>query len=150
MVSAACRARERCVSTRIVFMATHGLPPPAVADRKTKCRLSVSISHFSFFHFLQVFHFFFFAIFHFSFFRCFFFFIFLFSPSTCPLPAPSLKHRCFPTKNLNFKERFWVREEEERRKKKEERADRNRSPFTVARRGPFCQSRAWKPLTPIS
>ena len=33
-------------------------------------------------------------------------------------------------------------------RKKEERADRNRSPSTVARTGPFCCSRAWKPLTP--
>ena len=33
---------------------------------------------------------------------------------------------------------------------KEERADRNRSPSTIARTGPFCYSRAWKPLTPTT
>ena len=38
---------------------------------------------------------------------------------------------------------------EERKKKKEESADKNRSPSTIARTGPFCYSRAWKPLTPI-
>ena len=36
----------------------------------------------------------------------------------------------------------------EERKNEEERADRNRSPSTIARTGPFCKSRAWKPLTP--
>ena len=33
-------------------------------------------------------------------------------------------------------------------RKKEERADRNTSPSTIARTGPFCHSRAWKPFTP--
>ena len=33
-------------------------------------------------------------------------------------------------------------------KGKEERADRNRSPSTIARTGTFCNSRAWKPFTP--
>ena len=37
----------------------------------------------------------------------------------------------------------------ERKKEiKKERTDRNRSPSTIARTGPFCYSRAWKPLTP--
>ena len=57
----------------------------------------------------------------------------------------------FSCQNLNFKARFWVREEitkERKKERKEERADRNRSPSTIARTGTFCYSRAWKPLTP--
>ena len=46
------------------------------------------------------------------------------------------------------KERKEERKEGRKKKKKEERADRNRSPSTIARTGPFCNSRAWKPLTP--
>ena len=37
---------------------------------------------------------------------------------------------------------------EEERKKERRSADRNKSTSTIARTGPFCYSRAWKPLTP--
>ena len=37
------------------------------------------------------------------------------------------------------------KKKEKRRKKKEERADRNKSPSTIARTGTFCCSRAWNP-----
>ena len=99
----------------------------------------------------------FFIVFRFFFLRFFFSF---FSPHprgfTAPPPhlTPSLKHRFFLQKKKN-EARFWVREkkkEERRRNKKErkkERADRNRSPSTIARTGQFCYSRAWKPLAPI-
>ena len=39
-------------------------------------------------------------------------------------------------------------QEKEEEEEEEERADRNRSPSTIARTGPFCCSRAWEPLTP--
>ena len=115
----------------------HGLPvTSAIADRSQEFP-SVFLSfflHFPFFTF--IFSFIKFSVFFFSFFSPFFFFFFLFllSPASHPGPLPpppfplllSLKHRCFPNKNLNFKARFWVREErrkkkEERRKKKEKR-----------------------------
>ena len=114
------------------------------------------LSIFSFFCFF-IFHFFHFSlfIFHylkncFSFFLSFFFlscfsYFFIFSPCS----RASLKHRFFLPQNLHFKARFLVREEE-RRKKKEERADRNRSPSTIARTGTFVFSRAWNSLTPTS
>ena len=41
------------------------------------------------------------------------------------------------------------RKEERKEGRKKKRADRNKSPSTIARTGPFCYSRAWKPLTPI-
>ena len=37
------------------------------------------------------------------------------------------------------------KKERNKKERKEERADRNRSPSTIARTGPFCYSRAWKP-----
>ena len=119
---------------------------------------------FSFFHFFHFFHFFIFYFFIFSFFHFFHFFIFfifsfffifsyffmffhffrffhVFSFFPPRGPRGSLqKHRSFLFKNLNFKARIWVKERKN--------ADRNRSPSTIALTGPFCCSRAWKPLTP--
>ena len=37
------------------------------------------------------------------------------------------------------------KEKEKEKKQKVERADRNKSPSTIARTGRFCYSRAWKP-----
>ena len=127
---------------------------------------------FSFLKFFPFFHFFHFVLlfifFHFSFFFIFIFlhfdfchffiFSFFFSCFSSPVPSwapPGLsKNNAFYYENLDFKARIWVREEErkkkrkkERKKKKEERADRDRSPSTIARTGPFCYSRAWE-LTP--
>ena len=110
--------------------------------------LFFSLFFFFFFFFFLIFPFFFFFFFFLVF---FFFFVFFISPSP-PRPPQNI---AFSNKKLIFKARFWVREErkkkEERRKKKgrkEERADRNRSPSTIARTGTLCYSRAWKPLTP--
>ena len=91
----------------------------------------------------------FFHFFHFSFFDMFFVFFFVLLVFSCffisPLPPwgapePSLKHRSFPQKS-KFKGTILGgrrKKKEERRKKKQERADRNRSPSTTARTGPFC------------
>ena len=89
-------------------------------------------SFFSFYHF-PFFHFSFCSFFSFFHFFCSFLcsFSFFLSP---PLPKTSL----FLTTIFFFKSRFWVREErkkKEERRKKEERADRNRSPSTIARTG---------------
>ena len=97
-----------------------------------------------FYYYYFLFFFLIFTFLHFSFLQCFQF----------PTIFPHFQTLLFPARNLNFKARFWVREEErkkkeERRRKKKERADRNRSPSRIARIGPFCYSRAWKPLTPI-
>ena len=102
-----------------------------------------------FFHFFHVFRFFFFS---------FFFFLFSFPPSPSPSRGPSSRG----PRNIVFLAKILIlRHESERRKKKEERkkkekkreererADRNRSRSTIARTGPFWQSRAWKPLTSI-
>ena len=105
-----------------------------------------------------------FSIFHFSFLSyfsyCLVFFVFSFflhvvhfllpsswgSTGTPPLPGTIPETSLFSHKNLNFQARFWVREEERRRKKKkEERADRNKSPSTIARTKTVCCSRAWIP-----
>ena len=78
-----------------------------------------------------------------------------FLPYSSQIPGPP-KTSLFPEKTqvpgTILSERRKKKEErrkkkEERRKKKEEeeRADRNRSPSTIARTGPFCSSRAWKP-----
>ena len=83
------------------------------------------------------------SFFHFSIFNFSFFVVSFISLPRGPSGLP-LEHRFF-LQNLDFKQRFWVTEEEERKKKKEERADRNRSPSTVARTRTFCYSRAWKP-----
>ena len=77
------------------------------------------------------------------------------APSIPPLAAsspllPIPKNIAFSHKNLNFKARFWVREER-RKTKKEERADRNRSLSTIACTGPFVvRVRGKKTLTPTS
>ena len=47
---------------------------------------------------------------------------------------------------ISYRKKERNKRKEER--KKDERADRDRSPSTIARTGHFCQSRAWKPLTP--
>ena len=134
-------------------------------------RIGVRGPFFSFLHSFSFFHVFFlhfFFIFHvFQFFHFFNFFVFFFPvfsifslPEALPwAPLGSSKNIAFSYENLNFKAQIWVREEarkKERKKKKkkkkkkeEERADRNSSPSTIARTGPFCYSRAWKPLTPI-
>ena len=82
-----------------------------------------------------------------TFFHVFVFFLFFSFPSSSSPrapPPPSLQHR-FSYKNLKFQGTILG---ERRRRKEEERADRNRSPSTIARTGTFCYSRAWKPLTP--
>ena len=109
----------------------HGLPvTSAIADRSEGFP-SVFFPFF-FFSIFPFFTFIFpFIIFPFFFFFLVFFFSFFFPfsslpgpPTLAPSPPPplplllSLKHRCFSSKNLNFKARFWVREE--RRKKKQE------------------------------
>ena len=125
------------------------------------------------FFFLIFLHFSLFVLFHFLILRFFHFFIFssfslflssyiclcfsfhfiffhFFISQPPPLRPPSSQNIVFP-RTILVKARFWVREEEERKKKetrkkkKEERADRNKSPSTIARTGPFCYSCAWKP-----
>ena len=72
---------------------------------------------FLFFHF-SIFIFCFFAVFFiFPFFSCFF----IFSIFSLFFHSHPKKNITFSFTNLNFKARFWVREEEKRRKKKEER-----------------------------
>ena len=66
---------------------------------------------------------------------------------------PSLpKNIAFYYEKLDFKARIWVREErkKDRKKEKTERKKEGRTrrqtqvPFTIARAGPLCYSRAWK------
>ena len=104
-------------------------------------------SFFHFYNFSPFVLFFIFHLFRFFHFLMFFSFFFVFSLfSFIPSQGPP-KTFAFSYTNLNFKARFWVRGEE--RRKKAERADRNKSPSTIARTGTFCYSRAWrKPLTP--
>ena len=99
---------------------------PTIADRSEFPSVFFQFFYFSFFRFL---------------FSCFFFHSPRGPPQATPLPKTSL----VSYQNLNFKARFWVRRrrKEERRKKKE-RADRNRSPSTIARTRTVFYSRAWK------
>ena len=128
--------RQRCSRNR-----------SAIADR------SEGAPFFSFFHVLHffIFHFFHFSlIFHlkififlhvFTFFHFFVFFMFF-----LPLGLP--KNIAFYYEDLDFKARIWVREErkKERKKKRTKKNAPTPSPSTIARTGPFCYSRAWKPL----
>ena len=128
---------------------------PAIADRSEGFP-SVFFRFLSFFHFFHFFSFesffFFFIFFIFYHFFIFSFFIFfVIHPLPPPPPRGPSKTSLFLTKKLNFKARFWVREEDWKKKeerKNEERADRNKSLSTKARTGSFSYSRAWKPLTP--
>ena len=80
----------------------------------------------------------------------FFIFFFQFPPSLPPGPPPQAplpgvsQNTATPHKNHNFKARSRARDEERRKKKerkKEERADRNRSPSTIAGTRIFFASR---------
>ena len=52
-------------------------------------------------------------------------------------------------KEKKRKEKKRKEKKKEKKRKEKKRKERNRSPSTIARTGPFCQSRAWKPLTPM-